>query len=329
MEEKENYLLITRYLSQQTSTAENEYLADWIAASPANELIFQDIKTVWLRSKPIHHPGTERALLQLKSKINAAKPENTVKLKIAKRWYGIAASFIGILILFTVGYKYLIIAGANDTLRQFTKAGQKKTFRLDDGTVVYLAPQSSLSYPSRLDSKTRVVKLTGEAYFEVTKNLHRPFIVHTDKLNVHVLGTHFNVRSSANGNYTTVSLLEGKVNVTMTDDEEEEYALKPGQELSLNHLNHQIYQHDFDTAAVTGWMKNTLIFKNDRLAVAAEKINQLYGVKIIFEDQATADMRLYATFKNESLTTVMETIKATGNVAYRIEGNKVYLTLKH
>jgi ferric-dicitrate binding protein FerR (iron transport regulator) len=121
--------------------------------------------------------------------------------------------------------------------------------------------------------------------------------------------------------------LEGKVKVTLSGDDDE-YLLKPGQQLTLNHLNHQVYQHAFDTTSVTGWMANKLIFKNDKLSDAAEKIDQMYGVKIVFADQATADTRLYGTFNNESLIDVMETIKATGNIAYRIDGNKVYLTLK-
>lgn len=326
MEEKESYLLITRYLLQQTSIEENESLVDWIAASSANEVLFEDIKTVWLLSKAGPQPHTDRALLKLKLKIQEKGSTQTVKLNTGFKWYWMAASIIGLGIIFGAGYQFLSRDTPVSSLKQFTKAGQKKVFRLDDGTLVYLAPQSALIYPSKLGNNTRVVQLTGEAYFEVSKNPHRPFIVHTAKLDVHVLGTHFNVRSPLAGNSTTVSLLEGKVNVTLKDDDEK-YALQPGQELSLNHINHQVYQHEFDPATVTGWMKNTLVFKNDKLAIAAEKINQLYGVKIIFADQATADTRLFATFKDESLINVMETIKATGNVAYRIDGNKVYLTL--
>lgn len=326
MEEKESYLLITRYLAQQTSTEENECLVDWIAASSVNELLFEDIKTVWLMSKVTPGEGTQQALEKVKLKIQGKGVPKTAKLHGLK-WYGIAASCIGFLILFGIGYRYISKDTQVLSVKQFTKVGQKKVFRLDDGTLVYLAPQSTLTYPSKLGSTLRTVQLTGEAYFEVSKNPHRPFIVHTAKLDVHVLGTHFNVRSPAAGNSTTVSLLEGKVNVTLKDDDDQ-YALQPGQELALNHINHQVYQHDFDAEAVTGWMKNTLVFKNEKLASAAEKINQLYGVKIIFADQATADTRLFATFNNESLTDVMETIKATGNVAYRITGNKVYLTLK-
>lgn len=329
MEEKEYYLLITRYLSQQTDTEENEILADWIAASSDNELIFEEIKTVWQLAMPVPHPQTKSALGRLQSKIREEQAQEVRQVSYQRNWYGIAASLLAVVICLGAGYQYLLKDQESHVMRQFTTAGEKKSFSLDDGTKVVLAPRSSLSYPSRLGRNTRIVNLAGEAYFEVSKNKHRPFVVHTDKLDVHVLGTHFNVRNSDRANSTAVSLLEGKVNVTLAGDDQEVYEIKPGQEILYNHLSHQVYQHEFDTDAVTGWMKNILVFKNERLVTAAEKINQLYGVTIIFADQATADTRLYATFKNESLIDVMEMIKATGNVAYHITGNKVYLTLKH
>lgn len=328
MEEKESYLLITRYLSQQTTTEENEHLTDWIAASPANELVFYEIKNIWRASKPGYHAESLGALKKLQEKIRNSAPQTIVHPLRPGKWYAVAASVIGLLIAFGTGYGYYLKRSAVISyVQQVTGAGQKKVFHLEDGTMVYLAPQSTLTYPVKLGMASRHVELKGEAYFEVSKNPHRPFIVHTSELDVQVLGTHFNVKSYRSNNLTTVSLLEGKVKVALNGEDRDEYLLKPGQELSFNHLSHRVYQHGFDQMSATGWMTNTLIFKNDRLADAAEKMEKIYGIKIVFADQATADTRLYASFKNESLTSVLETIKATGNVAYSITGNKVYLTL--
>jgi len=328
LEEKESYLLITRYLSQQTTTEENEQLTDWIASSPLNETTFYAIKTVWQESENVSRADSQSALNKLKLKQAAAATEKSVKRIAPSGWYAVAAAMIGIMLVFGAGYQYYFQTAATEDVQQVTKAGQKKVFKLDDGTTVHLAPQSTLSYPTKLGRSKRVVALKGEAYFEVSKNPHRPFVVHTAELDVQVLGTHFNVKSYKSNNLTTVSLLEGKVKVILGGDDEDDYLLAPGQQLSLNHLNHRIYQHQFDVAAVTGWMTNTLVFKNDRLADAAEKMEKIYGIKVVFADQATADTRLYASFENETLINVLETIKAAGNVAYKITGNKVYLTLE-
>lgn len=325
MEEKESYLLITRYLSQQTTTEENEQLTDWIASSSANEATFYAIKTVWQESEHISRADSQSALSRLKLKQAAAITKSS-KRSFPFKWYAIAASLMGIMLV--SGYMYYGQKDAVSYLEQVTKAGQKRVFKLEDGTTVHLAPQSTLIYPVRLGQAKRIVELKGEAYFEVSKNPHRPFVVHTAELDVQVLGTHFNVKSYKTNNLTTVSLLEGKVKVLLGGDDHEDYLLTPGQQLSLNHLNHRVYQHEFDVASVTGWMTNTLVFKNDRLADAAEKMEKIYGIKVVFADQATADTRLYASFENETLINVLETIKAAGNVAYKIIGNKVYLTLE-
>lgn len=329
MEEKESYLLITRYLSNQTTTEENELLADWIAKSVEHEQIFEDIKFVWMASKPVDNPSVSSTLLKLKEKIREDKVNKPGKLIRISKWHAIAASVISVLVISGICYKYNYSkAPALNYLLQTTAVGQKKTLMLEDGTKVCLAPQSSLKYPGKFNANRRFVELQGEAYFEVSKNPHRPFIVHTSALNVQVLGTHFNVNSYTVENSSTVSLLEGKVKVTLTGDDPEAYLLKPGQELSVNHLNHQVYQHALDSASVVGWMTNTMVFKNEKLAEVAKKIDQMYGVRVVFADQATADIRLYATFKNDSLKSVMETIKATGHIDYSIEGNKVYITIK-
>lgn len=324
MEEKDSYLLITRFLSKQTSTEENELLADWISASAANEQIFEEVKTLWLVRKPDSQAAA--AFLKLKAQIHAE--EQTSRYSFFTKWYipGIAASIVTLLIAGTVFYKKY---SSVTYLEQRTAAGQKKTVKLEDGTVVYLAPQSILRYPSSLAPQERIVELSGEAYFEVSKNPHRPFIVHTDKLDVEVLGTHFNVRSYKTIKSTTVSLLEGKVKVNVSDDKLDAYFLDPGQELVVDHLSNAVYRHSLDSTSAIGWMKNILVFKNQKLIDAAAKIEQTYGVKMVFADQRTADLRIYASFRNETLINVLKTIEATGNVAYHIEGNKVYLTLNN
>lgn len=328
MKEQENYLLITRYLSNQTNTVENELLADWISESETNEKIFEEVKAVWLASKLSDKTDTASALKKLHLKINSEATASVTDQSSYKRWYAIAAS-IALIMLSSLVVIYKVQKHADPQyLTQNTKTGQKKIIHLEDGTLVFLAPQSKITYPVKFAAGKRILTLDGEAYFEVSKNPHRPFIVRTVTLNVKVLGTHFNVNSYKSHSSTIVSLLEGKVKVTLSGEDADQYTLKPGQQLTFNHQNHQVYLHNFDTAPVTGWMNNILIFKNEKLSDAAEKIDHMYGVKIVFADQTTADTRLYATFSNESLISVLETIKATGNISYKTEDDKIYLTLK-
>lgn len=331
---EEIYLLITRHLAGQTSEEEEKHLREWTSSSSVNARTFEEVKQVWLASYQRDDTAAIHAFQRLDKKMHAQKQQKpgitpSGKLPISKpRRFAIIASLALTFIISALLYK-VYYPSEPVVIKEFTVSGQKKEIWLADGTKVFLAPQSELFYPKDFTAEKRVVELQGEAYFEVSKDPHRPFIVRTATLDVQVLGTHFNVNSYKKNTSTSVSLMEGKVKVLMAGDDGDEYLLEPGQELSLNKLNHQVYQHEFDQESTTGWMTNTLLIKNEKLGQVAEKINQLYGVKLIFADQATADTRLYARFKNESLINVLETISATGNIAYRIERNKVYLTLKN
>jgi transmembrane sensor len=326
--EQDIYLLITRYLANQTSTEESERLADWIAESAEHEQTFEDIKSLWQASAK-NITAVTGPLNKFKSRIK--EEEHTTVWSIAGRsakWYAIAASAILFFAFSSLAIYQYINSSSNKVYSVAAAAGQKKLIKLEDGTAVYLAPQSTLKYPEHFGS-SRTVELQGQGYFEVSKNPHRPFIVHTANLDVQVLGTHFNVNNYQNQVFTKVSLLEGKVKVSIPDDGLNEYLLSPGQELAFNHTNHQVYRYALDSMAVKGWMTNTLVFNNEKLADAAHKIEQMYGVKLVFADQATAETGLYAKFRNEPLNVVLETIAASGNIIYHTEGNKVYLNLKH
>jgi len=326
LEERDSYLLITRYLSKQTSTAENEMLADWITASDENEQTFEAIKVAWLSVEQPDQSSTELALAKLKLVIQQQE-EVRPKPVFYQRSFIAAASVVLVLLSALCYYQFSPAATIIDQ-QLTTRAGEMKTIRLSDGTKICLAPKSSLKFPAVFEGDRRIVKLTGEAYFEVSKVPHKSFIVRTPDLDVKVMGTHFNVDAGKNQSLTKVSLLEGKVAVNIIDDNNEEYLLKPGQELSLNRINKQVFQDELDSLSVLGWMTKTLIFSNEKLSDAAVKIEKMYGVKLVFENQATADTRLYAQFKNDSLKDVLNIISASGNLQYRNYQNKIYLSLR-
>ena len=329
MEEEDIHLLITRFLLKQTSTEENAVLADWITASSENEQTFEAIKVCWL---PDNDVDNKHAILEL-SKLNAIIDEqerhsSKSKPRLFHTW-ALAALLLlvgSITTTLFVFQKSPIASAAY--LQQVSKAGEIKTFKLNDGTKITLGPGSSLKYPALFDEQQRDVELIGEAYFEVSKNAHKPFRVRTRELDVKVLGTHFNVNASKNGHSTAVSLFEGKVNVNVLDDHNEEYHLKPGQQLTLDHSSQQIYQHALDSLDVLGWMTKTLIFSNEKLSDAAKKIEKMYGVKLVFDNVSTGEARIHARFTDQSLDDVLQTICLTGDLQYTNNDNKIYISNK-
>jgi ferric-dicitrate binding protein FerR (iron transport regulator) len=333
LQQEDAYLLIARYLARQTSSDENAQLATWVAQSPENERTFEQLKTVWQASQTPAAPAeTAAALARLKARLALAEkpaapaatptpPARRWRLRLARSYQRAA---VLLLLLSTIGGAYFygrpVSAVAYRVHR--TPAGQPQRLRLPDGSVVTLAPQSKLRYPAQFTVAAREVYLEGEAFFEVTKNPHRPFRVHSGAWVTQVLGTKFNVSAVPGASQLAVSLVEGKVEV---QDKQDKYLLAPGQQLRADVATGRIYRQAFDRQRVLAWRSNQLVFKNEKLADVAPQLERRYGVKLVFADPATAEVRLWATFDNEPLPRVLDALRLAGGLHYHREGQVIYL----
>jgi transmembrane sensor len=324
---EESYLLITRYLARQTSSDENAQLAAWVAESPEHERTFEQLKALWQASQTASDSlETAAALRRVKARLTPALPEPAPKPVLRRggraRVYQWTALLVLVLGAVAGTYFYQQPKAAIAYQLRRTPAGQTQTIQLADGSRVTLAPQSQLRYPAQFGEASREVYLEGEAFFEVSKDAHRPFRVHSGTWVTQVLGTKFNISAVRGDSQTAVSLVEGKVQVT---DNHQQYLLTPGQQLLADRTTGRIYRQGFNQAKVTGWQHNKLVFQNEKLADVAGQIERLYGVKLAFADPATAEVRLWATFDNEPLTGVLAALKLAGSLEYRREGQVIYL----
>lgn len=328
MKEQEVYLLITRYLSRQASAEEQAQLMEWLAADQQHQETFEEVKHVWLGYQRSTDAASQPALSKLQARIAADTPVPAKRSRVLVYSLSAAAAVLVIMMatwrLFPGRHPGAQVA----YMKESTQPGQQKTVVLEDGTRIVLGPQSTLSYPVSFHKGGRSVTVEGLAYFEVSKSPHQPFTVQTPALTVQVLGTHFSVNTGHGQPCSSVALLEGSVKVKVNEKADDGYLLTPGQELSFNHDTHEVAQYSLDSATALGWQHRELKFRNETFGSIAPKIESMYGVKIIFSDPAAADTRLYATFNNEPLPTVMETICTSGVLAYHQDGDTIYVQLK-
>jgi transmembrane sensor len=331
LEQPERYLLIARYLARQTSSDENEQLATWVAHSPENERTFEQLKTVWQASQlPAAPAETAAALGRLKARLAQPTPATTpAPARPVRQWRLRLArpaqlAAIVLLLVSALGGAYFYPRPAAALAYRVcrTTAGPPQRLRLADGSVVMLAPQSQLRYPAQFTDSSREVYLEGEAFFEVTKDPRRPFRVHSGAWVTQVLGTRFNVSAVPGARQMAVSLVEGKVQVT---DKQDKYLLAPGQQLRADHATGRIYRQAFDHHQVLAWRSSKLVFQNEKLADVANQLERRYGVKLVFADSATAEVRLWATFDNEPLPRVLDALRLAGGLTYHREGQVIYL----
>jgi transmembrane sensor len=203
-----------------------------------------------------------------------------------------------------------------------TPNGGEWQIRLPDGSTVWLNAASSIQYSLNIGTaKQRIVKLDGEAYFEVAKDAAHPFIVETDKQSVEVLGTHFNINSYHDEIVTKTTLLEGSVRVLHHSSNQSEI-LKPGEQSIVSASGIDVKGVDMDEAIA--WKNGYFMFNNEKQESILRKVARWYNVEIEYADPAAKEVMYYGTVSRfEKISKILTKFEQTGEVRFDIKGNKV------
>ncbi len=199
-------------------------------------------------------------------------------------------------------------------------AGQKYRFKLPDGTLVHLNAASKIEYPQVFDSSQRTVRMIGEAYFDVTKDSRRPFVVEIDNSQVKVLGTSFNLK---NGDDFELALVEGKVEVA--DSIGGVITLLPN-EMLVKRKNGEVSKTGFDPLEILGWKDQHLIFKDNTYPEVIEKLETWFGVTIHSTLKVEKGWSYSGRYHNKSLDHVLEGISISSDFKYSIDNKSVTIS---
>ncbi len=209
---------------------------------------------------------------------------------------------------------------------RYVPNGEKNTFVFQDGTVVTLNAGSRITYPDKFGFALREVSLDGEAYFEVSKNPHRPFVVSLpDGQKIRVLGTSFNVSAFSSDDSFEVALDEGKVTV---QSGEREYKLAPGEILTYDLLAQTARVQSGNTAAKSAWTRNTISFRGAPIMDIAEGLSRLFDVNIYVAPEVDRT-RLYTfSAKRSDLDLILNELQIIAPLSIRRSGDDILINEK-
>jgi transmembrane sensor len=283
------------------------------------------------------------ALERLKNEINVtheAEPATSRIVSIRNyfnKWVAVAATVLIMAGAFAV-YKingtnpsgaalYSEATDANYKLIGKTAAGHRQFIKLPDGSTALLNGSSTLKIANDYNADNRHLLLTGEAFFQVTKNKHKPFVVITGKTATTALGTSFKVESYPGAKVASVMLSTGKVKVeyTQLDLKVEDVTLIPGQKAALYNGDTAFTQTNFDAGDLRNWMDRKLIFKNAGLKEISATLKTVYGVVVAQVDKAGDDVSFTGEFSGKDLNEVLDAIGFTNHFTYTQNGNTVKL----
>jgi transmembrane sensor len=208
-----------------------------------------------------------------------------------------------------------------------TEKGETYNVRLPDGSLVYLNAASSITYSASLNGQKRIVKLKGEAYFQVAKSFdrlgmtNRPFIVETNRQEIEVLGTHFNVNAYSDEEDVTTTLLEGRVKVSNPSGSK---VLKPGDQSSVTEQSIQIAQ--VDTERAVAWKNNKFLFENDDIRYIMRMIERWYDVDVVYTGEMPTEKFGGGVSRFDNVSQVLRILESTGGAHFKIEGRKIIVS---
>ncbi len=337
--------LILRYLEGNCTYQEEKQLEEWLTKDPSNADRFEDFVVENSRSVAI---DKNQIRMKLFRKINetpdhaaGAAPLSETHLSypgiIHKReraqWF-IAAAVI--IIIFTTGI-LTYLSQANDPelqepemVEHTVPAGTTATITLSDGSTVWLNAESTLRFPENLgmDSDIREVFLEGEAFFEVTKNDEKPFILYSGQLETTVLGTAFNVKAYPDEDLMQIAVSEGKVMVKQryTEISSKPVFLESDEWATYSHTSKELKKEQGDIREMIAWKDGVLLFHDKTVAKAVRMLERWYNTKIVVEEEIVKNCRIHGEYKDRSLETVLKMMEFTLDVNYTFTDEGVIIS---
>jgi ferric-dicitrate binding protein FerR (iron transport regulator) len=352
------YELIARRLSGEATAAEEQELNDYLQQHAGDQYLYDILSKYWSQ----HADRVQEEANDEEERFRRIMEGTDVPVRKISRhkwiYYSAAASVLvvtALLFLFLNNKKAssTSVAAKQPQLSEVSaRPGSRSKLILPDGTQVWLNAESRITYLNTFNKSLREVNLEGEAYFDVTHDVSRPFIVHTSGIAIKVLGTAFTVKSYATDRTIEATLLRGSIEVTKNNDPAApKVILRPHEKLVYNKEENTVTQSTNNNATAapaetgisvttvpkdkpdsvlkeTSWVYNKLLFDGDRFDELALKLERWYNVHITFKQERLKQYRFKGTFENETIEQALEALKLTVPFDYKINGNNIEIYRK-
>ncbi|NQU55219.1 MAG: FecR family protein [Bacteroidetes bacterium] len=364
MEPKLKSLFIA-YLEGTLSKKDEVILIHWLQNNPDSFKEIQELIQIWNLSELVgkfntNHIEKEWALLMQKVLFSSRKTKKSKGVFLY--WLPrIAAVFLlGAIVSFAISYQILNPKNRELVYHEVSSpAGAKSMVTLPDGSSIWLNAGSNLKYSNLYGKKNREVLLSGEAFFDVSKDKSKVFIVKTSDLNIKAYGTSFNVKSYPEESTVETTLVEGSIGVTRTrfsDKKNDEVMLEPNQRVvyykpsksiakSVSEVKPENVEVESEVAPkqkltyliskgieaeqFISWKDGTLLISSETLKDLAVKLERKYDVKIHFENKEIQNFKFTGALENETIEQVIEAIGMAANIDYKIEERDIWIKYKN
>jgi transmembrane sensor len=316
--------LIGKYLSQEASVDERTQVEAWLGENEANRHYFNQFKTIFdraVRVKNLPHFDTDAAWTNVRSRLHKKQEAKTISIQPSgfNLAWRIAAS---VMLVLGVGFfAYRMLQPLTPVSMEVITAQKSEADTLPDGSGVFLNRETQLAYTFDKKKKAHVVKLKGEAYFNIQHNDDKTFIVEVDDVRIKDIGTSFNVKAYPESNTIEVVVEEGEV-MFYTEKDSGIYLRAGGK--GIYHKGTKTFAIEQAEPNVTAYKTRFFIFSDSDLATVVQELNNVYDKKIVIGSHLE-QCRLTVSFNNESLEEIANVIAETLGLTAKVSGGDIVL----
>ncbi|MEO8764423.1 MAG: FecR domain-containing protein [Ginsengibacter sp.] len=315
--------LLVKYLLGESSREEALEIAKWISTDKRHQKYYDDFKIIWEESKRFavtSNVDEASSWERLRNRIHdTAKKPVPVKLLTAYYWLRIAAVFI---IIASAAAVLIYSISGNRQVQVLAVRSQGKVIKdtLPDGSIITLNKNSIVSYPRGFKTGSRAISLEGEAFFSITPDKSRPFIIHVNDVTVRVTGTSFNIKN-IHGN-TEVIVETGVVQVIKKNRMVE---LRPAEKILVKKEDSTLVKENEAGNLYNYYRTKEFECDNTPLWRLVEVLNEAYDVNIVIGRNELRNLPLTTTFNNESLDNILGVIRQTFTISVTKTAGQIIL----
>lgn len=310
--------LLWRYVTGSATREEKEKVEEAIEGSASYRHAFEQLALIF------HAGRTRERILRRDSKKALGFVHRKIRwrshMKSIRRAAVAASLFIGLAGISMTVYQNSSKAPYSETITIETNAGMRSSVKLPDGTLVYLNAESVLEYPVAFDRKERIVRLDGEAYFNVVHNEKQPFKVNTpgDHVTIEVLGTDFNLQAYSRDSSVQATLVRGKILYNIPADSLS-YMLRPSDMVTYDIANQKISHEKIDTDRMISWIDGCFVFKDTPIPDMIRQLSHYYSVDFLIEDKRLENYVFTGKFKDAPLEQILDYLKLSSDIGSETE----------
>jgi ferric-dicitrate binding protein FerR (iron transport regulator) len=319
------------YLTGKANKTERSQFEKWIKESADNFQEFDEFKESWIASgKAYEHytPNVQKAWNEIKEETILKTPIVSINKSATRNWLKIAAS-VAIVIGLSISVKLIYNWSQTEEMVTFSSANSIISISLSDNSKVWLNSNSEITVPKEFKGNKRKILLKGGAFFEVTKNPKKPFVITAHQTITKVLGTSFYINAPEGDSAVALSVVTGKVSFTDERNPANNTILLPGQTGTIDHTKGLLTKASYKDQNFLAWKTGKMQFNKAPLEEVCKVISSYYKIEInpgLLKN--SKNISFSGSFDNKPLLEVLSVIELTLGVKFEKKDNVLEVQLK-